>query len=412
MKKRTLALFSVLLALTMLGGCGGSAPVSPATSPASAAAPPASSGSSAAAPAAEPEFDGETVIALVAPVSGNNKMVGQYQQQGFNLAMEEINSAGGVLGKKIVPFLVDEIDTMQASVNAYAKIFANPDVSAIVGSSYSVNCIAILPQLEDAKIPHVSLGSAVALRDKNCPWNWMLRPIDPFQYEVLAQTAVQDLKVVKPAILYSDDAPRLTGLQYLIGALQKYGVDVPKDMQFATPNDEKNYGPILTQIQNSGADCLICLSDQMPAVLIAQQVSIAGFDIPLIGSTSYCSSVFRQNAGDVANGWYASSDWSVEANTPSGAAFEKKFREAYGMPSDLAAVSAYDGVYAIKHAMEIAGTTADRAAINEAFKQFKDFVGAMSTYTYFEGDSCLNTSLFATHNENGLPVVIKNIKVR
>ncbi len=81
MRRRTLSLLAIGLALVMLGACASSpAPASPAASASPSAAPAASA---SVAASAEPKFDGEVVIALVAAVSGNNKMVGMYQQNGF-----------------------------------------------------------------------------------------------------------------------------------------------------------------------------------------------------------------------------------------------------------------------------------------------------------------------------------------
>lgn len=405
MKKRVLCMVAAIMSLIMLCGCA-ETPVETAEEP--TVAEQTEPGTHAAA---EPEFDGEVVIALVTPVTGNNKMVGEYQQDGFNLAVNEINAAGGILGKKVVGYIADEIDTTQDAVNAYAKVFANPDVMAIVGSSYSLNCISILPQLSEAKILHLSNGSAQALRDEQNPYNWMVRPIDKFTTDIIVK-CMQNLGVNNPAVLYTSDSGRLIFIDALKESFEKAGIKVDESNFYAVPTDEQNFANYISQIQNSDVDCLIANNNQMPAALVAQQVDIAGLDIPLIGNTSYCSSVFIENAGDCANGWYAAAEWSTEPISETAKKFEDAFRAAYGMQSDLAAVSAYDDVYLIKYCMESAGTTTDREAINNAMKTVKDYPGALSTYTYFENDSCLSTSALLTRNENGTPVVQESVSFR
>jgi len=356
-------------------------------------------------------FDGEIVFGVVAPITGTNKMVGEYVVNGAELAAKHINEKGGILGKELKLVFEDEVDNLQASVNAMTKIMNYPEVVGFFGSTYSSYVIGASPIVLEKKIPMMAGGSSANIPKENNPYIWQVRMTDDQSGLLLAKAATENLKMKNPAILFITDSFG-TGLKdQTIDALKTFGIEVPDSMLFGFTAEEKNFTPLLTQIQNSGADGLIAIGHQMPAALICQQVEAVGLDMPLLGSSSWASAVCRTNAGDSANGWYAVADWTVEVTTEEGKAFAQAYQQAYNMESDMPAVTVYDSIMLFKKACEIANTTTDKEAINEAFKQIKDFKGAMSTYTYAE-NRCFSTSQFLTVNKDGKATMIDTVKSR
>ena len=338
---------------------------------------------------AEPEFDGEIRIGLICPVTGTSKAIGDYQQNGFNLAMEEINAAGGILGKKIVGVIADEVDNMQSAVNAHMLLLSDDSIMGIVG------------------VPYIAGGSSSGITDEGSDYVWMVRPTDVYQGQVLADVAIEVLGMQNPAIMYSTQSSLMALQERLVAALQERGIEVDPGNLYGFPEEEQNYA----QIQNSDADGLICLTNVLPASIICQQFEIAGIDLPHMGQTSYSGAVCRENAGSAADGWYSVADWTPEVTEGVAKHFEDAYRAKYGAASDLGAVCAYDGLYLLKAACEIANTTTDREAINNALYEISELEGAISTYTYL-GDHNLNTSLYVTRNEDGLAVMIDKITYR
>lgn len=360
---------------------------------------------------AEPEFDGEIRIGLICPVTGTSKAIGDYQQNGFNLAMEEINAAGGILGKKVVGVIADEVDNMQSAVNAHMLLLSDDSIMGIVGSTYSVYTIAAIPQITEAGVPYIAGGSSSGITDEGSDYVWMVRPTDVYQGQVLADVAIEVLGMQNPAIMYSTQSSLMALQERLVAALQERGIEVDPGNLYGFPEEEQNYAPIFAQIQNSDADGLICLTNVLPASIICQQFEIAGIDLPHMGQTSYSGAVCRENAGSAADGWYSVADWTPEVTEGVAKHFEDAYRAKYGAASDLGAVCAYDGLYLLKAACEIANTTTDREAINNALYEISELEGAISTYTYL-GDHNLNTSLYVTRNEDGLAVMIDKITYR
>lgn len=413
--RKTLTLIALLLIMTVsilpMTSCASSATT--ATTAATTAATTKAATTAASGAATTAASGGTLKLGLVAPITGTNKLVGEYMTNGMNLALEQINAAGGILGKKVEAVVSDEVDNLQDSVNATQRLLANKDVTAIVGSLYSTYCIAALPDVLNAKVPFFSSGSSSGVSKAKNPYTWQVRPIDTFQGVTLANFAVNTLKMKKPAIMYSTQSALQSLQEQVVAALKNLGVSITEKNLFGFPDEETNYAPYFSQILAGGYDGIISLTNQMPAALVCKQAEIAGIDpnkMPLLGSTSYCSNVCITNAGAAANGWYSVADWIPGGANATGAAFEKAYVAKYGKASDLPAVSAYDAVMVIKKACEIANST-DREAINNAIPKIKALPGAISTFSYFE-DHCFATALGITQNKNKVPTMISSVTFR
>ena len=408
MKKCRLLVLILAVAMAVMSGCSTSAPAAPSNS---SAAPTSSADTSTPAATPTTSFDGTVTFGVVAPLTGTNNMVGEYIKNGAELAAEHINANGGILGKELKLVYEDEVDNLQASVNAMSKIMNYTEVVSFFGSIYSSNCIAASPNVLEKKIPMFAGGSSANIPKEKNPYIWQVRMTDDQSGILLAKAATQNLKMKNPAILYSTESFG-TGLKdQTLAALKNLGIEVPESNQYGFVTDEKNFTPLLTQIQNSDVDGLIAIGHQMPAALICQQVDATGLDIPLLGSSSWASAVCRSNAGDSANGWNAVADWTVEVDTEEGKQFALAYYEKYNADSDMPSVAVYDSIMLFKKAAEIANTTTDIEAINKALEEIKDYKGAMSSYTYADNHS-FSTSQFLTINEAGKAVMVDMVKSR
>jgi ABC-type branched-subunit amino acid transport system substrate-binding protein len=349
-------------------------------------------------------FDGEVTFGAVAPLSGTNVMVGDFVRNGILLAQKHINEGGGILGKELKIVFEDEVDNLQASVNAMTKVMNYPEVTAFFGSTYSAFCIAASPVVLQNKITMFAGGSSANIPKENNPYIWQVRMTDDQSGLLMAKAATEVIGMKNPAILHIADSFGTGLMEQTVSALKTLGIEVPEKNIYAHNPDEKQFSPILTQIINSDVDGLIGISHQMPAAIICMQADAAGIDIPLLGSSSFASVVCRETAKEAADGWMGVADWTPDVTTPEGKAFADAYREAYNQDSDMPAVTAYDSLMVFAEACKIANTTTDREAINEALKNIKGYKGAMSTYSYND-NRCFSTSQFLTLTESGRAVL-------
>ena len=359
--------------------------------------------------------EGGTVkIGLVTAVTGSNSLVGEEAQEGAQLAVEEINAAGGVNGQQLEIVVTDEVDNLEMSVLATQELLADDEIMGIIGSMYSTYNIAAMPSVAEYGMPYLAMGSSSGVANEKNPYTWQDRPLDTAQGAVLADYVVNTLGCSKPAIMHSTQSTFQSLADQTIAALQEQGLEIPSSSIFAFPEDESNYSPYISQVMDGDFDCLIALANQAPSAVICQQVQAAGLTsdmMPLVGSTSFCSNVCITNAGDAANGWYSISDWCPGGSNDVAAAFEEAYTAYSGRAiSDLAAVCVYDAVYILAEAMKIAGTNTDREAINNAMQEI-DFQGALSYFKFYDDHSFAN-SLTVTQNIDGVPTAIDAVEYR
>lgn len=359
---------------------------------------------------------GETTkIGLVTAVTGSNSLVGEEATEAANLAVSEINAAGGVNGKMLELVITDEVDNLEMSVLATQELLADEEISAVIGSMYSAYCIAAMPTVAEVGVPYLSMGGSVGVSEEGNPYTWQVRPLDSALGVILADFAVNTLGCSKPAIMHSTQSTFASEADHLIAAFENNGVEISDTNIFAFPEDESNYSPYISQIMDGDYDCVIALANQAPSAVICQQAQAAGLTsevMPLIGSASFCSSVCLSNAGEAANGWYSVTDWIPGGYNESGAAFEEAYLAAnpHRTSSDLASACVYDGVYVIAEAMKLAGTNTDREAINNAMQEI-DFEGCISHFSYYDDHSFANT-MNVTQNIDGVVTAVDVITYR
>ena len=408
MRRRMKALLSVGLMFTMLvslAACGGGAATTEGKTTDKA------STEAKTDAAAAPEGD-SVKIGLIAAKTGVNQAVGTFSQEGAQLAVEEINAAGGILGQPVELVIEDEVDNLQASVNAATKLLERDDLAAIIGSPYSQNTLAVMPQIKEAKIPFITGGSGDAIAAEGNAYVWQPRNHDSVAAGAIAQYAHEELGIKNPAILYCTlPTTQAGGFDIQTAYKENYGIDVAESMMFGYAEDEKNFGPIIAQVMASGADGILSFSNENPHALVSLAIADAGCTLPRVASSTVTSSVVISNAGAAANGWNAVADWSPYLGTDAAQKFQDAYAEKYGHDTERPSASSYDSVYLIKLACENANSVSDVEAINTGFSEIKDYKGVLGDMTAQEDHGFL-TSIFMVEIKDQKAVLIDTIPYR
>lgn len=356
---------------------------------------------------ASAEFDGEVLVGCTVMLTGPNQLTGSYYKNGVQMAIDEINAAGGILGKEIVIEYADEGSDPQTAVNACQKLISK-DVACIFGSTTSTNCKAMMPSILEAEIPYFADGSNSTMADEGTPWLWQVRVRDSLTAPIMADVFANDVGVKNPAIVYGTAESTTLATEAFVKTYEEMGLEVDQKNMYAVIETETNFTNIIAQIMESDCDGVyaqIVNADQ--AVVFAQQLLAAGYNGPKMGNSVFCSPEVRNADPAAAEDWYIIVEWSsslIDVELPAGIPqqavdFETKFRETYDMASSASSAQGYDMVYLFKQACEIAGTTEDRAAINEGLKQI-DYQGAGNKYEYHDNNT-ITTYILAVQNKGG-----------
>jgi branched-chain amino acid transport system substrate-binding protein len=352
------------------------------------------------AQAAEPIY-----IGLVNEVTGPQAEAGILTTNGVKLAADEVNAAGGIMGRPIELRVEDNASTNPGTVLAYSKLADQGGVVAVIGPLRSTQVQAASPTIAKARIPAFIGGSDPSLTRVNNPWIFRIRPNDMFSSRVMAEYAVKNLKGTKIAIVHSTDTFGSGGKNALVEALKAHGIE-PVLIQGYT-NNSQDFTAIVLAIKKSGADVLATYMTNSPDVgIFAKQLRQLGVNVPWIGSASLVTDTAMKLAGESLWGTYSIADFVIDANEES-KTFAKKFRARHGADPDLYSGWAYGAVYLIKHAIEKAKST-DPEAMRQALLSTRGLKGVEGTYD-FEPNGDAVHGYNVVKNEKGKVTFIQRI---
>ena len=347
-------------------------------------------------------------IGMVAPVTGPQAETGPYQIQGAKLAVEEINKAGGLLGRPIELVIEDDQTTNPGVVLAFSKLAGDKDIPAFIGPLFSTQVHAMAPDIQRTGRPVMIGATDPQLTHMGNPWLFRCRPNDSYSARVIADYGVNTLGKKKWAIVYSTEAFGTNGMKNLVEALKGLGVE-PVLVQGYTINSE-DFTPVAFAVKQSGADVMgtymIVGPDQ---AIFARQLRQLGVNIAWIGSPTTVATTVLKLAGPALYGSYAVSDFAADSS-PAAKEFAAKYEATYKSAPDFRGAWTYDAVHVLALAIDNAKSL-EPQKIREAILSVKGYVGAEGTYNFDQnGDGLHGYNI--VKNDNGKIVFIKYIDFR
>ena len=344
-------------------------------------------------------------IGMTAELTGASSEIGSYQVNGVKLALEEVNQAGGVLGRQLEITTEDNQSTNPGSIVALNKILQKPDVSAIITSVRSTQILAMMPGILKAGLPAIVGGTDFTLTHANNPWIFRVRPHDGYSVKAVADFGVNTLKQKKWAIVHSTEAFGVGGKGRLIEALKAMGV-TPVMVQ-ALNNTTQDFTPAVAAIKQSNADIVaIYLANTFDIGKFAIQMRKTDKDITLIGAPPVATVTAIRAGGDALYNSYSVSDFVPESSSQA-QAYTKKYKEKYGVEPDLFSSWGYDAVHLLVLAIKNANSTSPDA-IRKALLAIHGYKGVEGTYNFDKnGDGVHGYNV--VKNDHGKLVFIKHI---
>lgn len=370
--------------------------------------------SGAAAGLALPGFIGSTwaqgstlKIGMCTPVTGPAAESGRYAQIGARLAIDAINKAGGVLGKKVELIVEDDQTTNPGMVLAFSKLASQTDIVGFLGSIRSTQVHAMAPDVLKIGKPVMIGGTDPTLTHMNNPWLFRFRPNDSYSGNVIAEYGVKTLGKKKWAIVHSTDAFGTAGGKALTAGLARHeGTTIALDQGYA--NQSQDFTPVVLAIKQSGADILgSYFTFENDLGVFARQLRQLGVTIPYIGSPSIVNITALKLAGPALHGTFGVADYA-EDSSPASQAFGKAYRDVAKVAPDNQSSWTYDAITVLCKAINAAGKT-DPAAIREAILAIRKHAGAEGEYNFdANGDGLHGYNI--VKNEKGTIVFDKHVE--
>ena len=350
--------------------------------------------------------DAQTTIGAAAPMTGPRALLGRNFKQGVELAVSEINAAGGVLGKPLqVVFEDDQGDNPNAAINAVNRLIQVDKVPVMLGPHYTVAQLATQKIFCDAPVVSFTGASGIPVTTGGCKHLIRVRANDTTQAKALIEFVRSQLKVDKIGIIYVNDDFGKAGADRVKDIIEGYGLK-PVAMEGHNPQD-KDFSAQLGRLRDAGAGAVILWTHDTEAALIVRQARQLGLKMHFAGSTSLSEPSFVKLAGDAAEGVFSANDFVPSNPDPAVQAFVKKYVAKYKMEPEIWASTYYDATYLAAKAIQAAGST-DADKIRAAMANVK-YTGLLGTYRCEPTGDC-NHQIHIVEVVKGQPVVKHTVK--
>ncbi|MGW4638847.1 ABC transporter substrate-binding protein [Sphaerisporangium sp. NPDC004334] len=364
MRKLVPTITFLMLAASACGGSGGG------------------SGGGSSGGAAEP-----IRVGLIVSLTGNYTPLGSEDKKAVELAVEQVNAQGGLLGRKVELVERDDKTAPDQGIVAFNQI--KGQIDALIGPVFSNSALAVEPLTERAKIPQLSLAPAQEQVEPIKSYVFVTPALSNMYAERYLQY-IQSEKITKIAVAHdTKSAYSVAGHKAMVALAPKYGVSVVADEPYETTTSD--FSAIFTHVRDSGAQALVFWGSGAPGVTVGKQYAASGLKVPLFLTAAQASKLWLEPMGSAAEGMTVQSAIGVIGDHLPDSKQKQvidqmatPFKQKYGYPPPQFAQDGYSASLLLFEAIRKAGTT-DKEKVRQALENM-DLVTPNGRFRYSATD--------------------------
>jgi len=346
-------------------------------------------------------FAQETIkIGEFGSLTGDNASFGTSQNNGVQMAVEEINAAGGVLGKKIDLTVEDNMTKQGETTTIARKLISQDHVVAIIGEVASSKTLEAAPIAQAAKIPLIATAATNPKVTQTGDYVFRVCFTDDFQAVVIARFVLEKLKQKNIAFMTDVKQDYSVGLTNIAkDYLAKNGGNIVKEQSYSS--GDKDFRAQLTDLKSANPDVIIITGYYPEASLIAKQARQFGIKATLVGGDGWDGSSLIPVGGKAIEGAFFSNHFSTEDKSPLVQDFVKKYKQKYNAVPDAFAALGYDATKLLADAIKRAGST-DSDKIRAAIQDTEGFPGVSGKITIGKDRNAVKSAVILTIKDGAL----------
>jgi branched-chain amino acid transport system substrate-binding protein len=317
-------------------------------------------------------------IALTTPLTGGVALLGVQAKLGLEEAVDEINDAGGIGGKKVKLAVEDATSAAPGALNSFNRLMDDKPV-ALFTSMISPHVFTENDAILKGGTPVLTAGTNAQLVKQNNPWLVRMHVHDGQLAEAIPNYIVDTLKKSHPAVLAVGDDYGLAASKGIVAHFETLKIKPAAVESYGLA--DKDMSAQLTKIKDANADIIVVFGRPGDVALVMKQRKALGITIPVIGNSSSVAATTLANlTADEADGSTGIGGMFPQVTTDAKAlAFAKAVLDKNKIPADNFALAYRDSMYLLKGIIEKVGC--DRTAIRDQLKATKGFKGLLITYT-------------------------------
>ncbi|HEX8616453.1 MAG TPA: ABC transporter substrate-binding protein [Thermoanaerobaculia bacterium] len=342
---------------------------------------------------------GDILIGEYGSLTGSEASFGQETHNAIMIAVDEINAAGGVLGRKIRILTEDDQSKAEEAANAVTKLITQNNVVAVLGEVASSSSLAAGPICQANKIPMITPSSTNPAVTEKGDYIFRVCFLDSYQGESLANYLSNNLKMKTAALLVDMKSDYSTGLaQYFEQQFVKNGGRIVVRQSYA--KGDNDFRSQLTAVRAANPDVLFVPGYYNDIGQIANQARDLGIKQPIAGGDGWESPKLIEIGGRALEGaFYATHYFPADPN-PIVQKFVTGYQKKHGRTPDGLAALAYDATHVLADAIKRAGTT-DGPKLRDAIAATKAMNGVTGAITIGPDRNPVGKNLVIVEVRNG-----------
>ena len=357
-----------------------------------------------ATPATWAQASGPIKIANVVELSGAGATAGTMFKSGIELAVKDINAAGGILGRKLE---VVNMDTQTNPGVAKALVVKAIDdgAFAIFGPVFTGSILISQTETRRAEVPNFTAAAGALVTQQGSPYIFRTGLTQSNTMPKAARYMAEKLKLKKVAVVYVNNDFGKGGRDAIVAALKNVNVEVAGDI--STEAGQVDFSSAVVKAKQAGADGVFVYLNEEESARALRELRKQGWDKPIIGDVTLLGQKVIDLAGEAANGVVGHSEMSADAPIPAIKAVREKFVRDYKFVPDHNGIKGYQGVYMLKAGIEKVGKF-DRPAVAKALHgmtiKASEQPGILMDVT-FDDKGDIDRDSFLIEIQGGKPVV-------
>lgn len=319
-------------------------------------------------------------VALVAPFTGDAAQYGKQFERGARLMIEDFEKKDSFNGAKVELVLFDDKNDAKEAVNIGNKIVSDGNFAFVLGPFSSANALAISEVLDEEGILTISPSVSHANFISDYDYTFRVGQLNVYEGVFVAKYCSQKWDTKKIAGIYTNNDWGVSLAEEFEKEVANQGMELSANESFLV-GQTKDFSPILTKIEASGADTLYLMCQYAEAGQIMRQVYDMGIDIKIVGSSASYKIETLELAGEEALQnirWV--NTFTLDNPDPVIQDFRKRVRETYDVEIDNFIVRSYDSMLVVLSAIDRCGSL-NSDAVKKEIMNLREYNSVSGSFT-------------------------------
>jgi branched-chain amino acid transport system substrate-binding protein len=301
-----------------------------------------------------PAWSQDTVkVGVILPLTGGQAAFGEIEKNSFEMAVEKVNAAGGINGKKLELLFEDDTGKPEVARSAAEKLISKDKVVMLGGGYGSSETFAIAGVAQQNKIPFlVNTGSADKITEQGWDYVFRLNPPVSAYPQALESFLTELVKPQTVAILYEDSAFGTSGSKDFAATAERLGMKVV--LMEGYSKGAMDFKPLLVKVKQANPDLVYMISYVMDAsMLMTQSMELRIMPKLFVGGAAgFTLPEFVKNAGKAADMVFSATLWYETLPYPGAAEYFAEYVKKYNKPTEYHGAEAYAACQVIADALK------------------------------------------------------------